>query len=88
MVKKIITFLMTTLLIFSLVACGKTEQQAEKSPTQDGKEKNSETTDPKAVAQEGKRLVVYFSWSTSGNTEKMRSHSTWNSCDCGGTRCF
>lgn len=86
MAKKILTFLMATLLIFSLAACGNTAQQAEDSSTLDGKVKNTETTteiaeadasesaEPEATATDGKRLVVYFSWSTSGNTEKMATY--------------
>ena len=86
MAKKILTFLMATLLIFLLAACGNTAQQAENSSTLDGKVKNTETiteiagadasesAEPEATATDGKRLVVYFSWSTSGNTEKMATY--------------
>lgn len=93
MVKKIITFLMATLLIFSLVACGNTVQKAENSSTQRDKTENTgndasgteaatenEGTDTsQSIESDGaenneKTLVVYFSWSTSGNTEKMATY--------------
>ena len=86
MAKKIISFLMATLLIFSLVACGNTSQQAENSLIQDGKEKNTETATELVVAdtpestehptsvKTGKTLVVYFSCSTSGNAEKRATY--------------
>ena len=78
MVKKLITFCMTTLLIFLLVACGNTEKGEESISTTS--KKTVEGTDPAENAKsettetEGKPLVVYFSWSTSGNTEKMATY--------------
>lgn len=90
MVKRVISILMTITMIFSLAACGQTttngnneadsasnesaqtntetdiETQAEPS------EKNTETVE--VPHEDGKTLIVYFSWSTSGNTEKMASY--------------
>lgn len=90
MVKRVISILMTITMIFSLAACGQTttngnneadsasnestqtntetdiETQAEPS------EKNTETVE--GPHEDGKTLLVYFSWSTSGNTEKMASY--------------
>ena len=78
MTKKIITFLMAALLIFSLVACGNTTQQTENSSMQNDKIESTENnifdTEPSDTASNGKTLVVYFSWSTSGNTEKMATY--------------
>lgn len=93
MTKKIITLLMTFLLIFSLVACGKTSQRSENYSTQSDKTKDvvNDISDTKAseeiektdtsqsiesenTSKDAKTLVVYFSWSTSGNTEKMATY--------------
>lgn len=74
-VKKAITFFMAVLLSFSFAACGTTEKKAEKSSAQgesmQNTEKEASTGNDKA---DGKTLVVYFSWSSSGNTEKMAAY--------------
>lgn len=67
--KRVISILMTITMIFSLVACGQTttnETQTEHS------EKNKETVE--VPHEDGKTLIAYFSWSTSGNTEKMATY--------------
>ena len=93
MAKKITTFLMAALLIFSSAGCGNTTQQAEKSLTQRDTTENtindtygteadtemeeedtSQNTETAVTANDKKTLVVYFSWSTSGNTEKMATY--------------
>lgn len=93
MAKKITTFLMAALLIFTLVGCGNNSQQAESNSTQGDTAENTlndtygteataeiaETDTSQSVEFEktennSKTLVVYFSWSTSGNTEKMATY--------------
>lgn len=85
MMKKVLSILMAMTMIFSLAACG----QAQSSST-DGTASNVNTASTQSNAQEssqaksddtvktteasGKTLVVYFSWSTSGNTEKMATY--------------
>lgn len=39
-----------------------------------GRETPEESAEPEAAAEGGKTLVVYFSWSASGNTEKMAAY--------------
>lgn len=90
MAKKVTTFLMATLLIFTLVACGNTGQHTEKTSISEVRETGASDTEVSTEAEEaiettqntesevsvenGKTLVVYFSWSTSGNTEKMATY--------------
>ena len=85
MMKKVLSILMAMTMIFSLAACG----QAQSSSTE-GTVSNVNTASTQSNAQEssqaksddtvktteasGKTLVVYFSWSTSGNTEKMATY--------------
>lgn len=88
MMKKRISLLLAAVLVFALVACGQTQQtepadssvadtqpsstsDSEETPTQSAPEATApvETTDTG-----GKTLIVYFSWSTSGNTEKMATY--------------
>lgn len=40
----------------------------------DEQQKTTETSKPEDIETAGKTLVVYFSWSTSGNTEKMATY--------------
>ena len=93
MAKKITIFLMATLLIFTLVGCGNTIQQADNYLTQGDMTENivndtygteaateiaetdtSQSVELEKTENDGKTLVVYFSWSTSGNTEKMATY--------------
>lgn len=86
MAKKITTFLIAILLIFTLAGCGNNSQQAENYSTQEDTTESTEDTSEIAgtdtsksvefekTENDGKTLVVYFSWSTSGNTEKMATY--------------
>lgn len=81
--KKQIALLMAAALIFALAACGQTQKPAEtaapqpsttEAPTQTLPETEGAAEAPEeteASAENGKTLVVYYSWSTSGNTQKM-----------------
>lgn len=61
MMKKGIGIFMAAVLAFTFAACGQTAQ--------------TETAQPSAKPDTGgKTLIVYFSWSTSGNTEKMATY--------------
>ena len=79
MAKKVTTFLMAALLIFTLVACGNTDKNITQNVSQntskntDNSDASAATPTPASTAK-GKTLVVYFSWSTSGNTEKMATY--------------
>lgn len=69
MTKRVISVLMVLMMIFSLAACGQ-------STTNENSEANTSTNESVQPSTEvpvegGKNLIVYFSWSTSGNTEKM-----------------
>lgn len=82
--KKFVSILLAAVLACSLVACGQTKQPEQSSlaepdtqdpidvPVQAGTEDSVNSTLPEQKA--GKTLVVYFSWSSSGNTEKMASY--------------
>lgn len=84
--KKRISLLMTAILIFSLAACGQTQKPQEteapqtsttEALTQTVPETEASTEAPEATetaAESGKTLVVYYSWSTSGNTQKMAEY--------------
>lgn len=97
MTKKLISFLMAAVLIFTLAACGQAQQTEptdssvadiqpgstpnnEETPTQSVPETAApsgaaETTAPvETTDTAGKTLIVYFSWSASGNTEKMAAY--------------
>lgn len=84
MVKKVSAFLMIVLLTLSLAACGNTGQKSDTSNTEPSNTASSteaastisgeENTEVQVNVKAGKTLVVYFSWSTSGNTEKMASY--------------
>lgn len=84
MAKKVISIFITLTMLFSLAACGQTGGTSTTEPTgaSDSKtpltsepETTAPTTEPSEAATEpaaqGKTLIVYFSWSSSGNTEKM-----------------
>lgn len=61
MMKKVISIFMAVVLAFTFAACGQTAQ--------------TEAAQPSAEPGiGGKTLIVYFSWSTSGNTEKMATY--------------
>lgn len=90
MMKKLTSILMAAVLAFALTACDQTQQTEltnssvtdkqtdnEETPTQSA----SKTIEPSEVPEtaslsetDGKTLIVYFSWSTSGNTEKMAAY--------------
>lgn len=90
MMKKLTSILMAAVLVFAFAACGQTQQtelmnssvtdkqtDSEETPTQSA----SKTTEPSEVPEttslsetDGKTWIVYFSWSTSGNTEKMAAY--------------
>ena len=64
------------MLIFSLAACGQTNQESVSTPvpaTQPDSTQKEETIQTEAPTTP-QTLVVYFSWSTSGNTEKMATY--------------
>ena len=72
---------MVAILTFALAACGKPQQTVqEDSSTVVAQPSNIEdpeqnAPDPtKASEADGKTLIVYFSWSSSGNTEKMANY--------------
>ena len=78
MTKKLISIVMTLTVIFSLAACGQSVSAGDSTavalpadsvqPSADAPD-NSDASD--APAEGAKTLIVYFSWSSSGNTEKM-----------------
>ena len=82
--KRAISIVMVFFLIFSLSACGQVSEngnqtepsssgslQTEPSDTVGAQQSEAEQTGAPASVEEGKTLIVYFSWSSSGNTEKM-----------------
>lgn len=87
MAKKVISILIALTMLFSLAACGQAGGTSVTEPTNNTSESTtpsaseSETTAPTTESSEtapdatteptGKTLIVYFSWSSSGNTEKM-----------------
>lgn len=66
MMKKIMSLLMIMVLTFSLAACGQTKQE--------NKATSNNSVSTESTQKNGKILVVYFSWSTAGNTEKMATY--------------
>lgn len=87
--KKLISILTVAVLIFSLVSCAKNSTSENSSVTggssQSESTKNDETQDTSQASDEEsssdteqitdkKALIVYFSWSASGNTEKMANY--------------
>lgn len=82
--KKVISILIAFMMIFSLAACGQSttnENSEANTSTNESVQPSTEAPDeskapdnseaPEVSAEGGKTLIVYFSWSTSGNTEKM-----------------
>lgn len=80
--KKACSILLTIVMLFALAACGQTAASPAAEPTaraestpQPAQEAPAPTEAPAEAAAEtnadGKTLVVYFSWSPSGNTEKL-----------------
>ena len=84
MMKKLLSLAAAAALLFSLAACGQTGASAAAAPSA-GTDRTapsvsepeaptaapSEVAAPPEAAPAGKALIVYFSWSPSGNTEKM-----------------
>ena len=84
MIKKAVSILVAVMILFSLAACGQSatnENSEANTPTNESVQPSTEapdeskvtdnTTSPEVPGEGGKTLIVYFSWSTSGNTEKM-----------------
>lgn len=71
--KKSISLLLTIIMIFSLTACGQSSSnKSDKSNVTTGESEVTTTAKPaKTPDTNNNILIVYFSWSTSGNTEKM-----------------
>lgn len=71
--KKAISVLIVLVMIFSFTACGQStaNENSKAAATADETKAASDTETSKAISEGGKTLIVYFSWSTSGNTEKM-----------------
>lgn len=73
--KKLTALFMSLMLVFSFAACSSNQQPQTSMPAPSSEPNNSESspnpsTEPSIVETEnGKTLVVYFSWS--GNTEEM-----------------
>ncbi len=85
--KKVASILMAFVIAFSLAACGQSatnensgdnvsSNESVQTPSKADSQVPTESTENSSQATEtpkedGKTLIVYFSWSTSGNTEKM-----------------
>lgn len=82
--KKMTVFLISMLLILSLTACGSNQstKNSTEEPTTEAEAEASENSEmltgereqdasASEETEESKTLIVYFSWSSSGNTEKM-----------------
>ena len=86
--KKVISILMTAALTLTLAACGQSQQtevtDSSTVVTQSGDTEDPEPTEASEIPEttmpseaseaDGKTLIVYFSWSSSGNTEKMADY--------------
>lgn len=80
--RKIISLTMIVVLSFTLVACGRTQQSETKrsssssasETTQNEGSSSKDSATAKTDKKDGKILIAYFSWSTSGNTEKMATY--------------
>lgn len=79
MFKKILGLLMATMMTFSLAACGQAAPSgSEPAPSNESATSESpesqatESSQVETSSDDGKTLVVYFSWS--GNTEEMANH--------------
>lgn len=78
MIKKVVSILMVLMMIFSLAACGQSaanKNSRTNTPTNESVQSSTEVSNESKVqylpTEGGKTLIVYFSWSTSGNTETM-----------------
>lgn len=82
--KKAVSILVAVTMLFSLAACGQSntnENNETNLSTNESVQLSTEAPDesevpdntvaPEVLVEGGKTLIVYFSWSTSGNTEKM-----------------
>ena len=85
--KKLASVMMVIVLSFSLAACGQaatkensgenvTSDESEQTPSKEDMQVPDETMEnsgeaTRTATEGGKTLIVYFSWSTSSNTEKM-----------------
>ena len=73
--KKIVSLMMAVIMSFTLAACGQTAQSETKNVDTSGSTATDGTTDsPMQEKTDGKVLIAYFSWSSSGNTEKMATY--------------
>lgn len=84
MMKKLVSVFVAIMMLFSLAACGQSatnENSGANTSTNESVQPSTEAPDeskapnnseaPEVPVDGGKTLIVYFSWSTSGNTEKM-----------------
>lgn len=84
MMKKLVSVFVAIMMLFSLAACGQSatnEKSGANTSTNESVQPSTEAPDeskapdnseaPEVPVEGGKTLIVYFSWSTSGNTEKM-----------------
>lgn len=83
--KKMISIFIAVMMLFSIAACGQSganENYGSEAPSNEEEKIDPELPDESAVSdstpdnndvseEKGKSLIVYFSWSASGNTEKM-----------------
>ena len=84
MTKKLLSLLLPAVLVLTLSACGQTQQaepaDSSVADTQPDSEETSTQSAPETTAPvettdaDCKTLIVYFSWSASGNTEKMATY--------------
>ena len=84
MAKKVISIFIVLTMLFSLAACGQTGGTPTTEPTGSMESTATSVSEPETTAPttapteataeptaQGKTLIVYFSWSSSSNTEKM-----------------
>lgn len=83
--KKTVSILIALMMLFSLAACGQSETNVNNethAPSSESVQPSTESPEESTASDfapdkteiptdAGKILIVYFSWSTSGNTEKM-----------------
>lgn len=73
--KKILSLMIVVIMSFMLAACGSATQS--ESKTTDGSDNAStegSVNDAAPEKTDGKILIAYFTWSSSGNTEKMATY--------------
>lgn len=70
MTKRLVSILTAVIMILSLAACAQAD--ADESAKAESAQESTEAAE--APDEGGKALIVYFSWSSSGNTEKMASY--------------